>query len=71
MAVNMKVNITCLWCGKVQPLELTRESVERWKNGAKPSEAFAYLSPVQRDLLTTRQCDPCYSVRVKKTGDDR
>lgn len=56
----MDIDIKCRICHVSEQIDIPREDIKKWQDGALIQDAMPYLSPDQRELLISGICGPCF-----------
>lgn len=64
---NLIGRVVCLICKGMSEVAVRPSDFEAWQAGKLSQEAFPYLTPGERDLLTTGICEKCND-KIHKEG---
>ena len=56
---DIRLEITCPFCGKSHFVEVAESDYNAWQNGALAQNAFPYLSATEREQLISHSCPQC------------
>ena len=56
---DIRLEITCPFCGKNHFVEVAESDYNAWYNGALAQNAFPYLSATEREQLISHICPQC------------
>ena len=56
---DIRLEITCPFCGKSHFVEIAGSDYNAWQNGALAQNAFPYLSATEREQLISHICPQC------------
>lgn len=56
---DIKIEITCPFCGDTHFVEVAERDYNNWWNGELAQEAFPYLSATEREQLISQVCPKC------------
>jgi len=67
---NIKLEITCPFCGNTSVFTLPKSKVEAWKNGELIQNVFPEWSPNYREVLISGVCVECQADIFGEEEDD-
>jgi hypothetical protein len=67
---NIKLEITCPFCGNTSVFTLPKSKVEAWKNGELIQNVFPEWSPSYREVLISGVCVECQADIFSEEEDD-
>ena len=56
---DIRLEITCPFCGKSHFVEVAESDYNAWQNGELAQNAFPYLSATEREQLISHICPQC------------
>lgn len=56
---DIRIEITCPFCGTTHFVEVAERDYNNWWNGQLAQEAFPYLSATEREQLISQVCPKC------------
>ena len=56
-----KVRRQCHVCWETRTLELDADSFRKWEAGALIQDVFPEMSDIDREILISGTCDPCFT----------
>jgi hypothetical protein len=59
--VKQSFNVKCISCQETTILQINPEDIDKWQNGALIQNVMPYLKPVERELLISKICGPCFN----------
>jgi hypothetical protein len=62
MTLMVVVTNPCVVCGKASEVTVESANYEAWRRGMKIQEAFALLSPDERELLISGTHPKCWDI---------
>ena len=62
--------VKCPFCGAVTKLKVHPVSLEAYKNGALAQDAFANMTPAEREVLISGLCMKCQEDIFKEPEDE-
>ena len=56
---DIRLEITCQFCGKSHFVKVAESGYNAWQNGALVQNAFPYLNATEREQLISHICPKC------------
>lgn len=69
----LKVTVTCkpcVFCGKINKLDVSAKSLWAWQNGAHIQNAMPELTADEREMLISGTCSKCWDENMNFDEDD-